>query len=677
MPKNEGNNLKMKEPAWAIYLTTTWLLLKIKHMKITGLLTTGLLLSQLIFAQHKLVVQANEKGPAIQPHMYGVFFEDINFGADGGLYAELIKNRSFEFHQPFVGWLPFGEVTVDSMNPCFDRNPNYVHLHEKGLRRGTGLENEGFRGIGFKQNDAYNFSFFARSLDGAAKKFRVELVSSEEHIIGRGEITVEGTEWKKYTTSLTARHTSAKGKFRLILETQGEVDVDHISLFPAQTWMNRENGLRKDLVEALYELNPGVFRFPGGCIIEGNTLDTRYQWKNSVGPVENRPLNENRWNYTFKHRFFPDYYQTYGLGFYEYFLLSEDLGAEPLPVISCGLACQYESTECEEVHDLGPYIQDAVDLIEFANGSVDTKWGKVRADMGHPAPFNLKMLAIGNEQWGEGYVERLIPFMEVLREKHPEIQIIGTSGPGSDGDKFDYLWPKMKELEVDLVDEHYYRSPEWFLENAARYDSYDREGPKVFAGEYASHHKTRNNNVKAAISEAAFMTGLERNADVVHLATYAPLFAHVDAWQWKPDMIWFDNLSVVRTPNYYVQQMYATNNGTHVLPIQENGNNLTGQNELYASASFDKHSNEIIVKVVNASSDMKEIEISLAGLKKSIEGQRVKITSLQSNQEEAINTLEAPNTIIPTQTVTLANKAGFNFRANSNGFYVCRISVRK
>ncbi|WP_346860749.1 alpha-L-arabinofuranosidase C-terminal domain-containing protein [uncultured Draconibacterium sp.] len=646
-------------------------------MKHFGIILTFVLSFQFLQAQEKFVVDVQKVGSDIQPDMYGVFFEDINFGADGGLYAELIKNRSFDFHQPFVGWTPFGDVQVLNESPCFDRNPNYVRLNEKGLRRGTGLENVGFTGIGFKQNDNYNFSFYARSLAESEMTFKVILVSAENENIGIAEIQVSGKEWKKYSIQIKATATSAKGKVRLILQTAGVVDLDHISLFPAETWKNRENGLRKDLVEALYELNPGVFRFPGGCIIEGNTLETRYQWKNSVGPVENRPINENRWNYTFDYRFFPDYYQTYGLGFYEFFLLSEDLGAEPLPVISCGLACQYESTECVAVGDLQPYIDDAVDLVEFANGPVNSKWGKVRAEMGHPEPFNLKYLAVGNEQWGEGYVERLIPFMEALNKKYPEIKIIGTAGPTPDGEKFDYLWPKMKELKVDLVDEHYYRSPEWFLDNAERYDSYDRNGPKVFAGEFASHHKSRNNNMRAAISEAAFMTGLERNADIVTLATYAPLFAHVDAWQWKPDMIWFDNFSVVRTPNYYVQKMYANNVGTNVLPITMDGANITGQDSLYASAVIDKNSSEVIVKIVNAGDKVHDLTIDLKGLKVTAKNNNVEVCYLHNNLPEAINTLEAPNTIVPGRFSTTADEKGFRIKALGNAFYVCKLKISK
>jgi alpha-N-arabinofuranosidase len=632
--------------------------------------------SLLIQAQKNFEVNVGELGAKIQPDMYGVFFEDINFGADGGLYAELIKNRSFEFDQPFTGWTPFGEVTIHSEKPCFERNPNYVKMNESGLRRGTGIENEGFRGIGFKQNAAYNFSFYARSNNGGEKKFRIELVSSKEEVVGKGEMNVSGNEWKKYSVSIKSGVTDAKGKLRLVLETAGIVDLDHISMFPAETWKNRENGLRKDLVEALYDLNPGVFRFPGGCIIEGNTLETRYQWKNSVGPVENRPLNENRWNYTFKHRFFPDYYQTYGLGFFEFFQLCDDLGAEPLPVVSCGLACQFESKECVPVADLEPYIQDAIDLIEFANGSVQTKWGKVRADMGHPEPFNMKYIAIGNEQWGEGYVERLAKFMEVFRNKHPEIKIIGSSGPSSDGEYFENLWPKMKELKVDLVDEHYYKSPDWFLKNAARYDNYDRKGPKVFAGEYAAHPESRDNNALGAIAEAAFMTGLERNADVVQLATYAPLFAHVDAWQWKPDMIWFDNLSVVRTPNYYVQQMYAQNSGTKVLQVKNDGMNITGQDGLYASSSINEATSEIIVKVVNTSANIKEITINLKGLKSSVQNKKVDVIALYSAVPEAVNTLEKPNNVIPVHSFIKAEASGFTLKAQANAFYVCKVKIK-
>ncbi|MCM1021123.1 MAG: carbohydrate binding domain-containing protein [Muribaculum sp.] len=554
----------------------------------------------------------------INPDMYGIFFEDINFAADGGLYAELIKNRSFEFPNGFTGWVPFGLVTIEKENPCFNRNPNYVRITNDGRLLRAGIDNEGFRGIGLEKGENYDMSFYARTNSEKPIKVSVQIVRPDGSNPLVKSLNVEGDKWQKYSLVLSPTFTDAHNRLRIVVEGRGTVDFDHISLFPQNTWKGRPGGLRRDLAQALYDLNPGVFRFPGGCIIEGNSLATRYQWKNSVGPVENRPLNENRWNYTFKHKAFPDYFQSYGLGFFEYFQLAEDLGAEPLPVISCGLSCQYESKEVVPLDSLQPYVQDALDLIEFANGDTTTTWGKLRAEMGHPAPFNMKYLAVGNEQWGKVYPERLEVFSKAIRAKYPNIQLVGSSGPSASGKDFDYLWPEMKRLGVDLVDEHYYMSPEWFFSNASRYDNYDRKGPKVFAGEYASHHKQskKANNFIAALSEAAFMTGLERNADVVRLATYAPLFAHIDAWQWNPDMIWYDNLRSMRTPNYYVQQLYSMNPGTDVVPLTLEGKPVAGQDSIYASSTTDSATGEIIVKIVNANDNECNATFHINGLKK-------------------------------------------------------------
>ena len=440
----------------------------------------------LMAQSNEFKIDVQKTGAPIQSTMYGIFFEDINFGADGGLYAELIKNRSFEFENPFGGWMPFGNVSVQTKNPCFDRNPHYVRLSYEKELTGTGLDNEGFKGIGIREGEKYDFSLYARTQSGMPVKLRINLVDSRNDLYEQKEIEVSGKEWKKYTVVLTPGVTEARSRLRITMATKGTVDLEHISLFPQKTFNNRPNGMRADLVQALKDLKPGVFRFPGGCIVEGTNKATRYQWKNTIGPVENRPININRWNYTFSHKKFPDYYQSYGLGFFEYFQLSEDIGAEPLPVLNCGLSCQYENQDPNEncpVDKLQPYIDDALDLIEFANGPVTSKWGKIRADMGHPAPFNLKLIAIGNEQWGPLYPERLEPFIKAIRARYPEIKIIGSSGPQSEGEDFDFLWPEMKRLKVDLVDEHFYRSPEWFLNGAKRYDSYDRQGPKVFAGE--------------------------------------------------------------------------------------------------------------------------------------------------------------------------------------------------
>lgn len=625
--------------------------------------------------QHVMTVDVSKPTAQINPAMYGIFFEDINFGADGGLYAELVKNRSFEFPQPFVGWTPFGNVSVQDAQPCFDRNPHYVRIVNDGRLLRAGLDNEGFRGIGLKQGEEYRFTAYARTPDAQPMKLSIELVNANGENLLKQALEVKGNDWQKLTAVLKSPFTDAHARLRVVLESKGIVDMDHISLFPVNTWKKRENGLRADLAQALYDLNPGVFRFPGGCIIEGNSLATRYQWKNSVGPVENRPLNENRWNYTFKHKAFPDYFQSLGLGFYEYFLLSEDLGAEPLPVLSCGLSCQYESNEVVPLDQLDPYVQDALDLIEFANGPVTSQWGKLRADMGHPAPFGLKMIAIGNEQWGEVYPERLEVFIKAIRAQYPDIQIIGSSGPSASGDHFDYLWPEMKRLGADLVDEHYYMAPDWFFANAARYDNYDRKGPKVFAGEYASHdHSTgKANNFLAALSEAAFMTGLERNADVVRLATYAPLFAHVDAWQWNPDLIWFDNLRMMRTPNYYVQQMYGMNAGTDVLSLQMDGKPVAGQDSLYASAALDTHTGEVILKLVNASSAPADVQIDFNGLKKKqlVSGS---CTYLQNGDWKAKNTLDE-EAIVPRVRPVQVEAHSLNVELQPRSFGVYRLQM--
>lgn len=611
---------------------------------------------------NELVIQAGKPGAEIQPTMYGLFFEDINYAADGGLYAELVKNRSFEFPQHFMGWKTFGKISLKDDGP-FERNPHYVRLAYAGHpHKQTGLDNEGFFGIGIKKGAEYRFSVWARVAEGETPaKIRVELADTksmnEQQAFATADVTVDSKEWKKYQVILKPEVTNPKAILRIFLASRQTVDLEHISLFPVDTWQGHENGLRKDLVQALADIKPGVFRFPGGCIVEGTDIASRYDWKKSVGMVENRPLNENRWQYTFPHRFFPDYYQSYGLGFYEFFQLSEEIGAEPLPVLSCGLACQFQNPNMDAhvpLCDLESYIQDALDLIEFANGAVDTPWGKIRADMGHPAPFNLKLIGIGNEQWGKEYPEHLEPFVKAIRKKYPDIKIVGSSGPDSEGEQFDYLWPEMKSLKVDLVDEHFYRPEAWFLSQGARYDNYDRKGPKVFAGEYACHGKGKKwNHFHASLLEAAFMTGLERNADIVHMATYAPLFAHVEGWQWRPDMIWFDNLNSVCTVSYYVQQLFATHKGTNVLSLTMNKKPVTGaegQNGLFASAVCDKNKNEIIVKVVNTSGKKQSLSLIFNGLKKKEVLSGARCIKLSSTGMDKDNTIENPLAIIPQET---------------------------
>lgn len=597
-------------------------------------------------AQTNLTIDATRPGTDISPDMWGIFFEDINFAADGGLYGELVKNRSFEFPQQFMGWQTIGSVDLGETDPAFKANPRYAIITKGESYRPAGLENEGFRGISLKQGETYDFSARVRNSSRKPLQLGVELINSIGRTYKTDTLTVApAAGWQKIEATLTSELTDPKGRLRVLLLTPGTIDIDHISLFPTDTWKGRKGGLRRDLAQSLADLSPKVMRFPGGCIVEGTDLANRYQWKNTVGPVEERPLNINRWNYNFSNRMAPDYFQSAGLGFFEFFQLSEDIGATPLPILSCGLACQYETGEEVPLDSLQPYIDDALDLIEFANGPVTSRWGALRAGMGHPEPFNLRYIGIGNEQWGEVYPERLELFLKQIRAKHPEIMVVGSAGPNPDGEQFDYLWPEMRRLGADLVDEHYYRSPDWFFNHADRYNSYPRKGPKVFAGEYASHdYENRTaNTFLSALSEAAFMTGLERNADLVRMATYAPLFAHVEANQWHPDLIWFDNADVMLTPNYYVQQLFANNPGTRVLPIA-----ASNGPEIYTSATIDEPTGEVIVKIVNRSAEPKQVKLDLKAPKGKTYASGSH-TYLQSDDLAAQNAVGQPEKVYPRQ----------------------------
>jgi alpha-N-arabinofuranosidase len=387
----------------------------------------------------------------------------------------------------------------------------------------------------------------------------------------------------------------------------------------------------------------------------------------------------NRWNTEMRNRQAPDYFQTFGLGFYEYFLLAEDLGAEPLPILNCGMACQYNTGELVPLDDLLPYIQDMLDLIEFANGSAESKWGKLRSDMGHPEPFNLKFIGIGNEQWGSQYVERYPIFAKALREKYPEIKLVSGSGPSPNDDRFKYLWTQIPNMDVDIIDEHFYMSPEWFLSNATRYDNLDRKGPIIFPGEYAAHgpedkYGSSRNTWISALSEAAFMTGFERNADIVQMCAYAPLLAHVDAWQWRPDLIWFDNLTAFGTPNYYVQKLYSTHAGTHVVSALSDGKALTGQDSLYASTTIDKIKKQAYIKLVNVSSKSIETSIQLKGGTPATG--KAKVFVMQSNDLLSYNSIEEPAKIVPFEKEISGITRSIKFSLEPHSFNVIVLNLR-
>jgi alpha-N-arabinofuranosidase len=616
----------------------------------------------------EISVLADKPGSDIQPTMWGVFFEDINFAADGGIYAELVKNRSFEFALPLTGWEILttqngnGRMVANFYSPSRPSNPHFMKVYIDPSAGTFGFTNEGFRGMGIRKGEQYIFSVSARLSETADIKMTVELITPDGKTLGQAELPEFSGTWNSYRATLEASATEQKAQMRIKLTGKGIIDLDMISLFPADTWKGRQNGLRRDLVEMIAALKPGFVRFPGGCIVEGRDIANRYQWKNTIGPVVDRKMIMNRWNMEMKDHLAPDYFQSFGLGFYEFFLLAEDLGAEPLPILNCGMSCQFNAAEVVPLNDLDPYIQDALDLIEFANGEVTTKWGNIRSEMGHPGKFNLKFIGIGNEQWDEQYIERYKIFEKALKSKYPDIKIVSGSGPFSAGRYFDYGWSELKKLSPDLIDEHYYMAPDWFLKNATRYDNYDRKGIKVFAGEYAVHWKEgaepeSRNTWWSALCEAAFMTGLERNADIVNMASYAPLLAHVDAWQWRPDLIWFDNLTTIGTPNYYVQKLFSNYKGTRVIPVLFDGKALTGHDELYSSSSIDMKKGKLYIKIVNSSDKNKQVALSLGSLP--YEKTAVKET-LKSNDKGDFNSIANPKLVCPVSAPVTINRRRIN-----------------
>lgn len=630
-----------------------------------------------------IAVRVDRPGADINPAMWGAFFEDINFGADGGLYAELVKNRGFEFPDPLMGWielcpsLAHGQLTVRTDAPFDPKNPHYVRLDSAGTAP-FGLSNAGFRGVPVRKGEAYDFSLRIRNVAGAAK-LRVRLYGADGAVLDSVELDHFAGGWEKRTATLHPNDTSAKGRLALELLGKGTIDVDFVSLFPEDTWKHRPGGLRADMVQALAEFHPGFLRFPGGCIVEGSVLSRRYQWKNTIGPIEDRQTLINRWNYEFLHRPTPDYFQSFGLGFFEYFQLCEDIGAEPLPILNCGMACQFNSGELCKLEDLGPYIQDALDLIEFANGPATSKWGAKRAAMGHPAPFNVKMIGVGNEQWGEQYFERYQKFAQALKAKYPNIELVAAAGPEPADKRFHAAWKRLTELHADIIDEHCYAKPEWFFDNAHRYDHYSRSGPKVFMGEYAAQSvgvvSVKNqNNLECALAEAAYMTGMERNADVVRMASYAPLFANEDAWQWTPDLIWVNGLHVLLTPNYYVQKLFARNRGDRVLPLAISGTTADEAKRLYASATFDNARGEVIIKVVNATTAPSNSTITLDGAAQVGHGTE---TVLHAGDVHAVNTFQHPDRVVPKTTEFAPTGPTFPITVPPESFTVLRLPVTK
>ncbi|MDP3891710.1 MAG: alpha-L-arabinofuranosidase C-terminal domain-containing protein, partial [Nocardioides sp.] len=532
-----------------------------------------------------LDIDGDASGAEISDTMFGIFYEDINYAADGGVYAELVRNRSFEFNSTdnasfngLTAWQVLNRsgsgttaTVVNNAGRLNHLNRNYLNL--TAAAAGDGVRNIGWNnGVVTAAGEKYDASVWARSTTAQELTLRVE-DNAGTGVLATGTVAVDGSDtWKKYDVTLTATGTSDSGRLAVLAGAPSTLAIDMVSLMPRDTWVGPVNGrsvLRKDLAEKVAAMKPTFLRFPGGCVTNVGTFRTyeesgytdrqrTYQWKETVGPVEERPTNKNFWGYN----------QTYGLGYLEYFLWAEDLGATPLPVVSVGAnGCGSTIPEMKDPAMIERWVQDTLDLIEFANGDVDTEWGAYRAELGHPEPFNLEMIGLGNEENTTTFEANFPAFRDAIEAEHPDVMIISNSGPDASGARFDTLWDFNRAQGVEMVDEHYYRDPAWFLANHHRYDSYDREGPKVFLGEYAS----RGNTLANALSEASYMTGLQRNADVVRLASYAPMFANESHVQWSPDAIWFDNDESWETPNWHVQRMFGNHVGDEVVPSTFDG----------------------------------------------------------------------------------------------------------
>jgi alpha-L-arabinofuranosidase len=619
----------------------------------------------------RITIDLEHPGHAVSPLLHGIFFEDINYAADGGLYAELVQNRSFEHAERLYAWSTVnhggaGEVTIESDAPLNAKNPHYARLAVRDPGKGFGVANGGYGGIAVKQGENYFVTLRARG----TPSLRVVLEDETGRPLGESAIDGLTGEWKKFEGAIRANGPATHARLVVLATAAGRVDLDLVSLFPEHTFKNRRNGVRADLAQMLVELKPAFMRFPGGCIVEGMDLPNRYQWKDTIGDIAERPQNWNRWQDAIRGQTAPQYYQTYGLGFFEFFQLCEDLGCEPVPILNCGMACQYQSKQLVPLDQLDPFVQDALDLIEFANGPVTSPWGSRRAAMGHPQPFGLKMLGVGNEQWGEEYFARYRIFAAALKQKHPEIQLVSGAGPGVDDGSWQLAWDQFRGgTPADVVDEHYYRPPQWFLENATRYDAQPRTGPRVFAGEFAAHDgRARRPTLRAAIAEAAFMTGLVRNSDLVTMSSYAPLFAKAGAWQWQPDLIWFDNTRVYGTASYHVQQLFSRNRPDVVLPVSVEGAlvNLpplpardvatygatplppfkpASIPSLYVAAGEKSRGRDIVVFLVNPFAEPRRATVEFGASARKIVGGRA--TILTSADPDDGNSFEEPRKVAP------------------------------
>lgn len=584
-------------------------------------------------------------GARISEKLYGIFFEDINYGGDGGLYAELVPNRAFECAGPQSGndrmsrWSAVNGacIAIDALNPRGVKNPHYLRVTPNGST--GGVRSEGYLGEGFfvEAGEGYRLSVIFR----AESAIYASIVAQDGAVLCRERIeTAQG--WEKRDIMLNPSQGGVRGY--LEISSGQEFCLDFVSLFPEHTFKMRRNGMRSDLAQALADLHPAFMRFPGGCIVEGRSFDSMYRWKETIGPLEERRVNWNRWQldeYQIDGRSSRDYYQSYGLGFFEYMQFCEDIGCLALPILNCGLTCQWHEALALPLDEMDGIVSDYLDFIEFCNGAPDSFWGAKRAEMGHPEPFGLKMIGVGNEQWDDVYFERYEIIHRAVKRVHPEIELIGCAGWRDDGWEIDKAreWMRRTDCKPDYSDEHYYKPTEWFLDNANRYADYDAALPRVFAGEYAAHSSPetgrRRNSMATAVAEAAFLTGVENASPNVAMSSYAPLLARRGANQWQPDMIWFDQRELVLTPNYHVQRMFAGARGDVLLSVQGAGEGL------YVTASRRDADGAVIVKAVNPGSEPLDISLKLP-----MASGKAHIETL-SGAPDAENTFEEPELLSP------------------------------
>ncbi len=634
----------------------------------------------------RIAIRVENQPKQISSNLFGIFFEDLNYAADGGLYAELVQNRSFEYQpteQPSWTALSFwelvtsnggrGAMKVTDAHPVHPKNPHYVVLetHERG---DVGIANPGFDGIVVRAGEKYDFSLFGRQLYtggrwggsgalGESAKMEVRLESKDRTLLAAANFEISGRDWNRHSVELTATNSDTSAKLVVISHTRGAVALDDISLFPRATFKGRKNGLRSDLAQVIADLKPKFVRFPGGCLVHGYGLGNIYNWKDTIGPIEQRRQQPNIWGY----------HQSVGLGYFEYFQFCEDIGAKPLPVVAAGVCCQNADDQGGtgqrgfSMEEMPAYIQDVLDLIEWANGPVTSTWGAKRAAAGHPEPFNLEFLGVGNEDHiTPVFRERFKMIYDAVKAKHPEITVIGTAGPFWRGEDFEKGWQIVNELQVPMVDEHYYETPEWFFNHLNRYDSYDRNKAKVYVGEYAAHDNGRVNTWRSALAEAAYMTQLERNGDIVSLASYAPLLAKQGHTQWRPDMIYFDNTRILLSANYHVQKIFGANQGDTFFPVN------SGTTNIAASCVRDSISGDYILKLVNVSSKAIAANVNLEaiGVRPKEAVRTVIAAELRSN-----NTFEKPDQVVPT-TATISAGGRFECELPPYSFTLFRMKGR-